>query len=376
MGMALSILREKNPDATMDAFTIAFDDKVLKFQPYQTQTKAPWQRSAKHTNAKFNVFHAKQEMMTDAFEDAFLLSKYVRDAGYKVVLTGEGSDEHFAGYEFFNRHSERAHDAPHALGGVSQAKLARRDEAHRVKVSQANQPSLDKLWKAVVTHQQHHAIQNHNPSPHEPPNDGGQIAVVESWRSVSAEFDRHRATESKDQVASAPHRALHRNKNSSAKYLSNHVGDRSEMAHSIEGRVPFLDYRLTTYVNSLPPQVKVPSTKPRELSPRSGSYAKPSSHSFPTKSTNGQDTFMAPPSEFDPEAYHWKKIKSRVTQQAVEKLGWMDWTFVDSLMTRFMTTNDKFAQTWLNFVMSFIVIQERFGVATWTPPSLSIHETP
>jgi asparagine synthase (glutamine-hydrolysing) len=35
------------------------------------------------------------------------------------------------------------------------------------------------------------------------------------------------------------------------------MGDRMEMAHSIEGRTPFLDHLLTEYVNSLPPTAKV-----------------------------------------------------------------------------------------------------------------------
>ncbi|KAG9415559.1 hypothetical protein AC1031_009006 [Aphanomyces cochlioides] len=103
MGMALSILPEKNPDATIDVFTIAFNDKAVRGQHYDESPVA--ERSAKHANVKFNVFHATQEMMTDAFEDAvwhlespmidfnatakFLLSQYVRDAGYKVVLTGK-----------------------------------------------------------------------------------------------------------------------------------------------------------------------------------------------------------------------------------------------------------------------------------------------
>ncbi|KAG9415551.1 hypothetical protein AC1031_008999 [Aphanomyces cochlioides] len=115
MGMALSILREKNPDATLDVFTIAFDDRIVHGTNYDESPIA--ERSAKHVNARFNVFHGTQEAMMDAFDDAvwhweapildfngtakFLLSKYVRDAGYKVVLTGEGSDEHFAGYAYF-----------------------------------------------------------------------------------------------------------------------------------------------------------------------------------------------------------------------------------------------------------------------------------
>jgi asparagine synthase (glutamine-hydrolysing) len=35
------------------------------------------------------------------------------------------------------------------------------------------------------------------------------------------------------------------------------MGDRMEMAHSIEGRPPFLDHILTEYVNRLPPSTKI-----------------------------------------------------------------------------------------------------------------------
>ena len=45
----------------------------------------------------------------------YLLSRAVRDAGYKVVLTGEGSDEILAGYAHFRRdmllHNARGQDA-------------------------------------------------------------------------------------------------------------------------------------------------------------------------------------------------------------------------------------------------------------------------
>ncbi|CAK4250305.1 unnamed protein product, partial [Aphanomyces euteiches] len=68
MGMALSVLREKNPDATIDVFTIAFDDKLVHGEQFDESLVA--ERSAKYFNAKFNVLHAKQELMTDAFDDA------------------------------------------------------------------------------------------------------------------------------------------------------------------------------------------------------------------------------------------------------------------------------------------------------------------
>lgn len=39
--------------------------------------------------------------------------------------------------------------------------------------------------------------------------------------------------------------------------LLSNLGDRGEMAHSIEGRTPFLDHHLTEYANSLPPSMKI-----------------------------------------------------------------------------------------------------------------------
>ena len=39
------------------------------------------------------------------------------------------------------------------------------------------------------------------------------------------------------------------------------LGDRAEMAHSIEGRLPFLDAPLVEYVNQLPTSVKIKGTR-------------------------------------------------------------------------------------------------------------------
>lgn len=45
------------------------------------------------------------------------------------------------------------------------------------------------------------------------------------------------------------------NKTTLANSLLNQLGDRNEMAHSVEGRLPFLDAKLVDYVNGLPPFV-------------------------------------------------------------------------------------------------------------------------
>ncbi|KAK1457549.1 asparagine synthetase [Colletotrichum cuscutae] len=42
------------------------------------------------------------------------------------------------------------------------------------------------------------------------------------------------------------------------------LGDRSEMAHSTEARLSFLDHELAEYVNGLPPSVKMSYSKPED----------------------------------------------------------------------------------------------------------------
>jgi asparagine synthase (glutamine-hydrolysing) len=47
------------------------------------------------------VRHGETMFINGGSAAKFALSRAVRDAGYKVVLTGEGSDEVLAGYPFF-----------------------------------------------------------------------------------------------------------------------------------------------------------------------------------------------------------------------------------------------------------------------------------
>jgi asparagine synthase (glutamine-hydrolysing) len=74
-------------------------------------------RTAAHCGAKSHQLDVDEAALAEAFASTvwhaeapildlnavakFLFSKYVSDSGYKVLLTGEGADEHFAGYYFF-----------------------------------------------------------------------------------------------------------------------------------------------------------------------------------------------------------------------------------------------------------------------------------
>ncbi|MGW5066120.1 asparagine synthase (glutamine-hydrolyzing) [Streptomyces cyaneofuscatus] len=54
------------------------------------------------------VYHAEAPAFRTAFVPMYLLSGHVRDAGIKVILSGEGADEAFLGYSLFRETSLRA----------------------------------------------------------------------------------------------------------------------------------------------------------------------------------------------------------------------------------------------------------------------------
>ncbi|KDO16620.1 hypothetical protein SPRG_17878 [Saprolegnia parasitica CBS 223.65] len=116
-------------------------------------------------------------------------------------------------------------------------------------------------------------------------------------------------------------------------------------------RVPFLDHPLTSYVNSLPPNVRLrvvdgtlvdkwvlrEATKPfisDEL------YRRP------------KKPFLAPPCDMADDDVHWRFLRDTITQGAVAQLGWMDWGFVAATLDRFRTTSDRQAYNCLNSVAS------------------------
>jgi asparagine synthase (glutamine-hydrolysing) len=94
------------------AFTLAFDN-------VEYDEEAIAREMAAMANAEFCPIPIRQADLADNFADAtwhsetlcinahgvakYALSRAVRDAGYKVVLTGEGSDEILAGYPHFRR---------------------------------------------------------------------------------------------------------------------------------------------------------------------------------------------------------------------------------------------------------------------------------
>jgi len=91
-------------------FSVSFTDPQFDEASFQEETSAFL--GTEHTTLKVSgadiardfpdaVFHAEVPLFRTALVPLFGLSSMVRDHGVKVVLTGEGSDEGFLGYDIF-----------------------------------------------------------------------------------------------------------------------------------------------------------------------------------------------------------------------------------------------------------------------------------
>ncbi len=190
----------------------------------------------------------------------YVLSRAVRKAGYKVVLTGEGSDEIFGGYPHFRRDM-----LLYDNGGQDQAAV----QELLAELDRSNPVSRGLLLpdgKGVSTESVNRLL-GFTPSWIE----AGATSslkfrglLADDFLAATAERDAFKAMlDSVDvpgQLAGrAPvHQSLYLwSKSVLPNYILTVLGDRMEMAHSVEGRVPFLDHHVVQLIRSMPVRQKI-----------------------------------------------------------------------------------------------------------------------
>ena len=200
------------------------------------------------------VFHGERTLGNGNSVAKFRLSRAVRDAGVKVVLTGEGSDEIFAGYPHYRRDMflQIARDDP-ARAKELLAELERNNTVSRgILIPDGEGVGLDAAKRTL----------------------GGVPSWLETFATAGLKLrpllETRYAEELTNRDVLAPfmatlevgrrlsgRHAVHQSMYLWAKtMLPNFIlavlGDRMEMAHSVEGRVPFLDHHLVELAMKLP----------------------------------------------------------------------------------------------------------------------------
>lgn len=262
-------LAARHAPGPVSAFTLTFDQAA-----YDERSIA--EEMAVHTGAKFYPISIKQSDLADHFADAiwhaetlffngngiskFLLSRAVRDAGYKVVLTGEGSDEILGGYAHFRRdmllHNAQGQD-PAEIQRLLQQLEASNPVSRGLLLPVGNSVPLDSIEQTLGFLPAWFQVSGSMAAK--------QLTLLsDAVRQPFSGWDGARFFLSQVDVAGQLTGRDPLNQSLylySKSILPTHIlvvlGDRMEMAHSIEGRVPFLDHHVVDVLRRVPVALKI-----------------------------------------------------------------------------------------------------------------------
>jgi asparagine synthase (glutamine-hydrolysing) len=264
---AITALVRNVSRAPVHAFSMTFADPEFDETDYQrevvealgvAQTVVRISREDIAAGFRRAIWHAETPILRTAPVPLMLLAAAVRDAGYKVVLTGEGADEVFAGYDLFREAKIRRWIARHPKS-VWRSALLRRLYPY-LRHSPVGGRAFTQQFFAQGGEHLGRTGYSHLPR---------WAAARRSWQFFTPEL---RAVlgeaEPLDEIAATLPDGIDRwPALGGDQYVEAHTlmtgyllasqGDRVAMAHSVEGRFPFLDHRLIEFACRLPPQLKL-----------------------------------------------------------------------------------------------------------------------
>jgi asparagine synthase (glutamine-hydrolysing) len=259
-----SIVRQYG-SSRLDTFSISFGDRSFDESAYQQRMAAHLGTDHQVTHATYAdigrvfpevVWHTETPVLRTAPAPMFLLSQLVRESGYKVVLTGEGADEFLAGYDIFKEAKVRRFWAQQPESGL-RPKLLGRLYGDIPRFSSAGSAFATAFFREGLTDvdapDYSHRIRWRN--------------TRRTHRFFSNDLEREigKAGSSREPDYPAEMSAWDALAKSQyleittflSPYLLSSQGDRMAMAHSVEGRFPFLDYRVVEFCNRLPASLKL-----------------------------------------------------------------------------------------------------------------------
>ncbi|KAJ7214900.1 putative asparagine synthase [Mycena pura] len=401
-GIATHLLREKDPNAKLTSFTLAFiEDPSTDESPLAERTAAHIGADLRKVDATEallvgmldeSIWHSEQPTTTFHGAGRLLLSRAVRDAGFKVILSGEGSDEVFAGYPWFPFDYLQSADPAGAALGIPLPSEAERRAMTEAYHAVTGMPFRDRSDMSPD--------KSNAPRPLIPT--CAHLVLLSGMLNVSAGMFHPKVLERtgapnmvrcaeegldarvREDAVTGHWHPLNTALYTTAKALLgrrilNFAGDRVDLAHSVESRVSFLDHHLVDYVNTLPPSLKIMPT----VEGSTGKWQmvekwilRQAVKPFVTEEVylRKKVEFRPPPapsggSQMLPLQMH---LKARITRESVKRLGFLNWPHIQHLLSGYLESPmflpngsmDPRAATLMN-VLSYIVLQERFNVPTY-----------
>jgi asparagine synthase (glutamine-hydrolysing) len=261
-----SLIHEIDP-GVLNTFSIGFKEKAFDETAYQ-------QECAKYFDTRHTAFECTSDEIAEQFEKTiwhtefpllrtsptpmFLLSKKVRESNIKVVITGEGADEILAGYNIFKESKIRRFWAKEP-DSFSRPKLLSKLYPYLPMMKESNNLALKMFfgYKLGETNDPlySHLLRWHNTS-------RIKTYFSKDFTSSINEYDPL-----SNVYSSLPENFMNWSDLAKSQYLESSIfmsgyllssqGDRMGMGNSVEGRFPFLDYRLIEFSAKLPDRYKL-----------------------------------------------------------------------------------------------------------------------
>jgi asparagine synthase (glutamine-hydrolysing) len=254
----IAALAQRQAAGRLSTFSVGFDDPDFDETCFQRQAADYLCTNHHHVRCSADdiqrafpevVRHTEKPILRTAPAPLYLLSRLVRDKGMKVVLTGEGADEMFGGYDIFKEAKVRRFWA------------AQPDSRLRPLLLRKLYPYLGNIQAQPDAYlRAFFHIQG----------DGFFFSHQPRWDLTSKLklffSDRVRAGVTSSAVPLPPEYQswnwLNRAQYLEAAhllpgYILSSQGDRMAMAHSVEGRFPFLDHRVVDFASRLPSEFKM-----------------------------------------------------------------------------------------------------------------------
>ncbi|SBO42821.1 asparagine synthase (glutamine-hydrolyzing) [Cyanobium sp. NIES-981] len=262
LGLAAAV--SQNP---VKAFTIGFDDSRYDETPIATamaeatgadQLVMRLSGNELYGHLEETIWHTERTIYNTLAVAKFLMSREVNRSHYKVVMTGEGSDELFGGYPAFRRDM--------FLHG-----LAELPEADRQEWEQLLQEANQLVQGAMLAEEQVHdpaleAVVGFTPSCLQPwlacaplvpallaPEHRRACAGYEPGAAIAATLDPSQL-EGRHALDRAQYVWI---KTMLEGQILTWGGDRVDMAHAMEARPAFLDHHLAAVAVQVPPELRI-----------------------------------------------------------------------------------------------------------------------
>jgi asparagine synthase (glutamine-hydrolysing) len=271
----ITTLIARHTDTPLRTFSLTFEDAEFDESAHQLELvnrlhtdHSSVQATRAQIASQFarTVWHAEAPVVRTAPTPMMVLADSVRAGGYKVVLTGEGADEAFGGYDLFKEAALRRFVARGGPSSGRPALLARLypylahspTAARQLSASyfgstlqQADSPAFAHAMRLAATRRTMQFFSR-------------------DWRERLLSWDADAALARELPNDFARWRPLERDQYVEAKtlmsgYLLSAQGDRMAMAASIEARFPFLDHRVIEFACRLPPRLKLRALREKVL---------------------------------------------------------------------------------------------------------------